>query len=80
MQEINFFICPSKKSLRNVQNQIKIKKVLKNFFFDLYIVAAAIQGQTQKIKNDSIEFEQSSEWKTERKKALLDLLRSTEKK
>lgn len=43
-------------------------------------MAAAIQGQTQKIKNDSIEFEQSSEWKTERKKALLDLLRSTEKK
>ena len=31
-------------------------------------MAAAIQGQTQKIKNDSIEFEQSSEWKTERKK------------
>ena len=44
-------------------------------------MATAIQGQTQKIKNDSIEFEQSSEWKTERKKGFgLDLLRSTEKK
>ena len=58
----------------------KIKLRKKKSFFPISIVAA-IQGQTQKIKNDSIEFEQSSEWKTERKKGFgLDLLRSTEKK
>ena len=80
MQEINFFICPSKKSLRNVQNQIKIKKFRRTFFSTSTLWPPQSKVRLKRLKMILLNLSKVLNGRQSEKKALLDLLRSTEKK